>query len=282
MAAFISPSRSPYTEQNCEVRTTPLRAFNANVGILYLALAAVSMILAWFNSSKTGASTFDTNIYRLEGNYTGNNLVVPPSGLASLVTITPWGANLILSIVLLIGGLFHFIYATDFKRLYTLLLIDRCNTMRWVQFAIVHTGIALLLAQLMGTTTYDFMMFGIFALPCLGVLGYFSDRSYPCCPCMSHVALVGTALLFIGYWVPVITNFSYRYADSGLAPPAYMWIALFLLAAYSIFIFISPILQSRGKISYFILETVHALALLMISAIAVVCMGWALSNQNTV
>ncbi len=267
-------------EQTCEVRTTPLRAFNANIAVLYVALATVAIILSWLGSTKTGPATFDSNVYRLSGNYSGN-LVVPPSGVTSMVTLTPWGTGLALAGALVVGAMFHFVYASDYKRLYTLFIVDRCNGMRWAQFGIVHTILALIVAQLLGTKTFDFLFFTLLALPCLGVLGYFGDRSYPCCPFMVNIMIVGTALIMLAYWIPVITNFAYRNSDAGIAAPAYMWIALFALLIYDVLIFASPFIQARGRISYFIAETVSSLSLLVISGIILVCVSWGIGDQKT-
>lgn len=272
-------SYKPYSEQTCEVRTTPLRAFNANIAILYVGMAVIAIILAWFSSTKSGAATFDSNVYRLNGHYSSND-VIPPAGATSLVSLTPWGTALALTGALVVGALFHFVYATDCRRLYTLLLVDRCNGMRWAQFGIIHTILCLITAQLLGTTTFDFLMFGVLALPVLGVLGYFGDRAYPCCPCMVNVVIIGTLLIMAAYWVPVITNFAFRMADSGINAPAYMWIALFLLFFYDIWIFISPFLQARTRMSYFMTEVINTVALIVISAIILVCVGWALADQN--
>ncbi len=270
---------TPYSEQTCEVRTTPLRAFNANIAVLYVALAIIAIILTWFSSGKTGASTFDSNVYRLAGHY-ASNLVVPPPTALSMVTLTPWGTSLALMGALIVGALFHFVYAVDCKRLYTLLLVDRCNGMRWAQFAIIHTILGLVVAQLLGTTTFDFLMFALLALPCLGVLGYFGDRSYPCCPCMGNMVIVGTGLIMLAYWIPVITNFAYRVDDSNVTAPPYMWIALFLFAIHDIMIFAAPLIQFRTRVSYFITEMINTLSLVVISAIILVCVGWALAEQQ--
>lgn len=198
-----------------------------------------------------------------------------------MVTLTPWGTSLAMMGALIVGALFHFVYAMDCKRLYTLLLVDRCNGMRWAQYAIIRTILGLVVAQLLGTTTFDFLMFALLALPCLGVLGYFGDRAYPCCPCMVNMVIVGTALIMLAYWIPVITNFAYRNEDAGMSAPAYMWIALFLLAFYDLLIFATPFIQFRTRVSYFIIETVSTVALVVISAIILVCVGWALADQNS-
>lgn len=269
---------SYYTESQCEVSTTPLRAFNANVGILYGALAVISIVLVWFSSSKTGGATFDSNLYRLFGHYS-RNTVVPPASTLSLVNLTPHGIGLILLAALILGALFHAVYAVDSRRLYTLLLVDRCNGMRWSQFALIHTLLAVVVAQLLGSTTFDFLWFTLFAMPILGILGYFADKSYPCCPTTINVVMIGMAILILGYWVPVIMNFAYRYSDAQLAPPAYMWLALFALALFDIFIFVGPILQSRQKLSYFVVETMNTLALLSVSAVVLVAVGWAMTDQ---
>lgn len=273
-------SYQPYSEQSCEVRLTPLKAFNANIAVFYTILAIVAIILTSFSATKIGAATFDSNIYRLSGHYSGN-YVIPPSSVTSMVTLTPWGTSLALMTALIIGSMFHFIYALDYKRLYTLFLLDRCNGMRWAQFGIIHTILALIVAQLLGTTTFDFMMFAVLALPCLGVLGYFGDKAYPCCPCMVNIVIFGTALILIAYWIPVITNFSYRYSDSGVNPPAYMWIALFLFAFFDILVFLAPIIQARVRASYFFTETISSLGLAVISTIILACVGWALAAQNS-
>jgi hypothetical protein len=277
----LSNIEAPYAETTCEVRTTPLRAFNANVGILYVALAVIAAILAWFSSTKSGAATFDSNVYRLSGHYVGND-VVPPAGATSMVTLTPWGTALALMGALIIGAMFHFVYAADCRRMYTLLLIDRCNGMRWAQFGIIHTILALIVAQILGTTTFDFLMFALLALPCLGILGYFGDKSYPCCPCMSNVVIVGTALIMLAYWIPVITNFAYRVSDSRVAAPPYMWIALFLLLFYDAIVLVAPIIQARCRLSYFLTETINSIGLVVISAVILICVGWALADQNSV
>lgn len=276
--AVVSASTT-YTETQCEVRTTPLRAFNANIAVLYVALAVVAAVLTWFVGRKSGAATFDTNVYRLRGHYQ-LNYVVPPAGTASLVNLTPQGVGLVLICALVVGAFFHVIYAFDFRRLYTLLLIDRCNTMRWAQFAIVHTLLALIVAQLLGTTTLDFLWLGLLALPVLGVLGYFGDRAYPCDPSMVNVVIIGMVIMFIGYWVPVIMNFAYRCAEANRAAPAYMWIAMVSLILYHILLFASPFIQARQKTSYFILETLHALALLVVSALILISVAWALADQQ--
>lgn len=275
----MSSETKPYVEQTCEVRTTPLRAFNANVAVLYVFLSVVAIILAWYGSTKTGGATFDSNIYRLSGHY-DVNIVVPPAGTTSMVALTPSGTALALIGAFIVGALFHFVYAVDCHRLYTLLLVDRCNGMRWAQFAIVHTVLALVVAQLLGTTTFDFLFFALLALPCLGVLGYFGDRAYPCCPHMVNAVICGTALIMLAYWVPVITNFAYRNEDAGINAPAYMWIALFLFAAYDIIVFVFPFIQSRSRMSYFLTETISTLCLMVISAIVLACVGWALADQN--
>ena len=267
-----------YQESQCEVRTTPLRAFNANIGIIYVALAIIAVIITWFGNTKTGGATFDTNIYRLSFRFYGNT-VIPPPGTTSMVTLTPIGTSLALLGALILGGIFHFVYAVDYRRQYTLKLIDRCNGMRWAEFAIIHTILALVVAQLLGTTTFDFMFFCLLALPCLGVLGYFGDRSYPCCPHITNIVILGMALVFLAYWVPVITNFAYRNSDAGLSAPPYMWIALFSLAIFDIIVFVTPWIQARQRPSYFFIETASSAGLLVISAIILSMIGWALADQ---
>lgn len=279
-AAAAPPIYVPYAENQCEVRTTPLRALNANLAVLYIALAAIAAVITWFSSTKTGAATFDSNIYRLVGRYAGN-YVVPPAGTASLVNLTPQGLSLVLLAALVIGALFHAVYALDCRRLYTLLLVDRCNGMRWAQFAVIHTLIALVVAQMTGTATFDFMWFGLLGLPILGVLGYFADRAYPCCPIMVNMVIFGTAIVLLAYWVPVITNFWYRCTDTGRSAPAYMWIALVALGIFDILLFASPFIQARQRISYFIAETTHTIALLILSTVILVAVGWALADQTS-
>lgn len=274
-----APPYKPYSEQTCEVRTTPLRAFNANIAVLYVGLAIIAAVLAWFGSTKNGSATFDSNVYRLIGHYSGND-VIPPAGATSIVSLTTWGTALALMGALIVGALFHFVYAADCQRLYTLLLVDRCNGMRWAQFGVIHTILCLVVAQLLGTTTFDFLMFGLLALPVLGVLGYFGDRSYPCCPCMTNVVIIGTLLIMLAYWVPVITNFAFRMSDSNVAAPAYMWIAMFLLFFYDVWIFVSPFLQARTRMSYFMMEIISSVSLIIISIIILGCVGWALAAQN--
>lgn len=268
-------------ESQCEVRTTPLRAYNANVGILYVALSVIVVIYAWFNSTKVGAATFDTNVYRLAGHYSGNT-IVPPAGTSSLVTLTPMGTGLALLGATILGALFHFVYALDCRRLYTLLVVDRCNGMRWAQYALIHTILALIVAQLTGTTTFDFLMFGLLALPVLGVLGYFADKSYPCCPHMMNVVFLGTAILFVAYWIPVMTNFIYRYIDATIPPPVYMWIALISFLLYDIFVFLAPWIQSRSRVMYLHAEIAHSMSLVIITTIIVICVGWALTDQTSI
>lgn len=197
-----------------------------------------------------------------------------------MVSLTPWGTALTLTGALVVGALFHFVYATDCRRLYTLSLVDRCNGMRWAEFAVIHTILCLIVAQLLGTTTFDFLMFGLIALPVLGILGYFGDRSYPCNPTMMNITIVGTLLIMVAYWVPVITNFAYRMGDSGINAPAYMWIAMFFLLFYDVWIFLAPFVQSRTRTSYFMMEIVGAVALALISVVILVCVGWALADQN--
>lgn len=268
-------SRPSFSEQVCEVRTTPLRAFNANVAILYLALAVIMVIVAWFGSSKTGPAAFDSNVYRLEGHYSAQGMAVPPPTARSLVTLTPWGSALALLGALLIGAMFHFVFAIDFKRQYTLLLVDRCNGMRWAQFAIIHTILAIVIAQMVGCCSFDFLFLALFVLPGLGVLGYFADRAYPCCPRMMNAVTLGTAIIMVGYWVPVITNFAYRQQS---APP-YMWIALITLGILDFVFLITPLVQSRSHMSYFIGEMGGTLLLVLVSAIVLTCVSWALTDQ---
>lgn len=273
----VSPGVS-FSESQCEVRTTPLRAFNANMGVLYILLTGVAVIIVWFSSTKTGAASFDTNIYRLTNKYSGNQ-VVPPAGTSSLVALTPMGTALALLGALALAAMFHFVYALDCRRLYTLLLVDRCNGMRWAQYAIVHTVLAMIVAQMLGTTTFDFMMFALLALPCLGVLGYLGDRAYPCSPHMVYATILGSAVLLLAYWIPVITNFAYRNADSPYWAPAYMWVALAAFFIYDVFLFVSPWIQSRHRPSYFFVETFHSMGLLLISTVVVIAVGWALADQ---
>lgn len=276
----FGPAITPFSENQCEVRTTPLRAFNANVAILYVILAVVALVVTWFNSRKIGASPFDSNVYRLVGNYYSDNTVTPPATVASLVNLTPHGLSLVLFAALMLGSLFHFIYALDIRRLYTLLLVDRCNGMRWAQFAIIHTLLAIVVAQMLGTTTFEFLWLVLFAFPLIGILGYFNDRSYPCSPCLSNVAILGTGLIMLAYWVPVITNFTYRFIDSNMAPPVYMWIAMIGLFLFDLMIFVAPWIQSRQRLSYFVFEMLHTIALLIISIIVLVCVIWALADQK--
>jgi hypothetical protein len=197
-----------------------------------------------------------------------------------MVTLTPSGTSLALLGAMIVGAVFHFIYAVDCRRLYTLLLVDRCNGMRWVQFGIIHTILALVVAQMLGTSTFDFLFFGFLGLPCLAILGYFADKAFPCCPTITNVVILGTALLLLAYWIPVITNFAYRNKDAGMTAPAYMWVALFFLAAFDFLVLMSPIIQARTRVSYFVTETMSALGLVVISAIVMVTVGWALSEQQ--
>lgn len=278
--ASMTTAYAPYAENQCEVKTTPLRAFNANIAILYITMATIAGIITWFAGAKTGAATFDSNVYRLTGRYSGNT-VVPPAGTASLVNLTPQALSLALLGALLCGALFHMVYALDLRRLYTLMLVDRCNSMRWAQFAIVHTLLALIVAQMLGTTTFDFMWFCLLALPILGILGYFGDRAYPCYPCMVHVVIIGVAIILLAYWVPVLTNFTYRYMDASTPPPAYMWIALVGLALFDIIFFAMPFIQARQRISYFVFEMLHSIGLLIISAVILATVAWALADQRT-
>ncbi len=196
-----------------------------------------------------------------------------------MLTLSPHGASLILLGALLICALFHFVYAVDHRRLYTLFLVDRCNTMRWAQFGLMHTALAMVVAQLVGVCTFDFMVMSMLMLPCLGVVGYFGDRAYPCCPRMAAVAVFGIALILLGFWIPVITNFAYRNSEAGVAAPAYMWIALIALLIFDVVFFVSPIIQLRLHFSYFLIETMSTVGLMILSAVILGALGWALNDQ---
>lgn len=274
---------SSYSETQCEVRTTPLRAFNANIAVIYVTMTIVAIVVIWFSTRKSGPATFDTNVYRLTNRYIGN-LVVPPAGAASMVNMSTQGIGLVIVAALLIGAFFHVVYALDCRRLYTLLLVDRCNGMRWAQFALIHTLIAVAVAQLLGSTTFDFLWFCLLALPVLGVLGFFADRSYPCCPKLVNTMILGTALILIAYWVPVMTNFTYRALDAAngaRAIPSYMWIALFSLLIFDVLVFAMPFFQARQRVSYFLIETMHTLLILIITVIILACVAWALCDQQS-
>jgi hypothetical protein len=255
--------------------------FNANIAVIYLIFTVVGICFSWFSSSKTGASTYDSNIYRVMGHYGAGKIVVPPGSAVPLVNVTPMGTGLALVGAMLISALFHFIYAIDCRRLYTLSLIDRCNAMRWAQFGITHTILAMIVAQMLGTVTYDFLMASLMFLPCLGIMGYFEDRSFPCSPTMGNVSVLGAALLLLAYWIVVVTNFVYRYTDAAVPPPAYMWIALVGLFLYDILFFIMPWIQYRQRLGYFTVEVVQNIALVAISGIILVCVCWALADQQT-
>ncbi len=264
---------------SCDYKGTPLRLVNANIGILYLALA-VSAVAIYFYIGSKNINTFDKNLYTLRNVFNG---IFPIGNAVASPTIDTSTPTLLFLMMMLffVNMLFHFGYAIDFKRAYTVMLMDRSNKLRWIQFAITNTILTLFTAHLTGTTSFDFFIVSLLALPAAGGFGYIMDKSNPCFPGMFWVSYLGLILLaFIAPWCVIAYNFSVHTIDSGVFPPGYTYTALVALATFHLILVTLPYIQTRSRIKYSSVELIHSFILFGVSAALFGILVWSILNST--
>lgn len=260
---------------SCDYRGTPLRLVNANLAVLYLAIGIATFVIFWYLGDRP-IKTFDPNLYSLRNAYNGQNVIGP--AIPTVVTTTNSPFLLILMMMLcLTNFIFHTIYAMDIKRAYTIMLVDRCNFARWIQFALVNTALSLVVAHMLGTTSFDFVLSGIFFLPMIGIVGYIMDKSYPCLPDYFWPVYIGFFLLLVGaFWSTVITNFVTHSIDSGGKTNSYLYFGLVMLAIFHIIMFFLPYVSSRLKIKYTTVELLTSFLLFGLTAAVIGFICWSI------
>lgn len=259
----------------CDYKGTPLRLVNANLAVLYLALGVTTFVVYWYLGDQP-IKTFDQNLYALRNAYNGTD-VVPPA-IPTVVTATNSPSLLIfMMMVCLTNFIFHMVYAIDLKRAYTIMLVDRCNFVRWIQFALVNTIFSLIAAHVLGTTSFDFFLAGAFFLPVAGLLGYFIDKSHPCLPDFFWPSYIGFFLVLLAaFWSPVICNFSTHAIDAGGKIRPYLYFGIIILALYHISTFLIPYLQLRLKMKYTTIELMNSFLMFGFTACMIGLICWAI------
>lgn len=270
-----------YDDQKCAITTTPLRLLNLNLGIFYLILMIVTIVFGVKRSNVT-EPFYDSNLYRLKGTYNSLNRIDGPATAVSLASLSPSGIAYIIATALGICALFHFVYAIDLKRMYTLMLVDKCNAMRWAQIGIAFMLMGIATAELLGSMSMEFYIMAILTLPLIGIFGFFIDKHYPCYPYLLYWAFAGFLMVLIGYWTSVGVTFAYRVIDAPGGPgaiPGYMYMALASLALYSLVLLVGPILMQRTRLNYFKSEIIQTFLLFIMLAITSGSIIWAVSNS---
>lgn len=275
---YVGTKMSSSCQLSCDYKGTPLRLVNANIGILYMALAVAAVSIYFYLGNRV-MTTFDKNIYTLRNVYNG---VFPIGNAVASATIETSTPTLVFLMMMLFftNMLFHFGYAIDFKRAYTVMLIDRCNKLRWIQFAITNTILTLFAAHISGTTSLDFFLIGLLALPAAGAFGFLMDKTSPCFPGMFWVSYIGLiALTFLAPWAVIVYNFSVHSIDSGVFPPGYLYTGIIALATFHLILIVLPYIQTRSKIKYSSIELLHSFMLFAVSAAMFGVLVWLILNS---
>lgn len=261
---------------SCDYRGTPLRLVNANLGILYLALAAATLSIYFYLGTGTVA-TYDKNLYNLRNIYSATGgTIMGTAAPSSTVTINTACVLILFTMLFVTNMLFHFGYALDYKRAYTIMLIDRCNKLRWIQFAIVNTLLALYVAQISGTNSFDFFLAALFFLPVGGILGFLMDKYYPCFPGLFWIAYLGLFLAIgVAYWSPVITNLAIHWMDSNGTMLPYIFVAGASLMVFHLLIVLLSYIQTRTKIRYPTIEIIHSFLMFALCTAMIGSFAWA-------
>ncbi len=261
---------------SCDYRATPLRLVNANLGILYLALTAATLSV-YFYIGGGEVTTYDKNLYTLRNTYSASgSTIMGSAATSSTISINVPCVLIIFAMLFFTNMIFHFGYALDYKRAYTIMLIDRCNKLRWIQFAIVNTVLSLFVAQIAGTNSFDFFLAGLFFLPVAGILGFLMEKYYPCFPGLFWIAYLGLFLVMaVSYWSPVGTNLAVHWMDSRSTMLPYIFVGVSALFAFHLLVLLLAYIQTRTKMQYSTAEIIYSFLMFALSTAMIGVFSWA-------